>query len=169
MYYNTTTEWVPMKSNPQKKHATHKKVIIGKALIVGENWNTDRRMVPNSNYFLIFAKDQIPEQPNRNTNISVGIYAAIRKLAMDSGLTEELLKVFSEEEAYLMLDLSMFMLSAKSAVFQEYPHWGRSHAIFSESVRSDSYISRFQKGSISLSRINLSNFPVENRPQSLMR
>ena len=80
--------------------------------------------------------------------ISVGIYAAIRKLAMDSGLTEELLKVFSEEEAYLMLDLSMFMLSAKSAVFQEYPHWGRSHAIFSESVRSDSYISRFQKGSI---------------------
>ena len=157
VYYNTTTEWVPMKSNPQKKHATHKKVIIGKALIVGENWNTDRRMVPNSNYFLIFAKDQIPEQPNRNTNISVGIYAAIRKLAMDSGLTEELLKVFSEEEAYLMLDLSMFMLSAKSAVFQEYPHWGRSHAIFSESVRSDSYISRFQKGSISLSRINLFN------------
>ena len=76
---------------------------------------------------------------------------------MDSGLTEELLKVFSEEEAYLMLDLSMFMLSAKSAVFQEYPHWGRSHAIFSESVRSDSYISRFQKGSISLSRINLIN------------
>ena len=74
VYYNTTTEWVPMKSNPQKKHATHKKVIIGKALIVGENWNTDRRMVPNSNYFLIFAKDQIPEQPNRNTNISVGIY-----------------------------------------------------------------------------------------------
>ena len=79
---------------------------------------------------------------------SLRIYAAIRKLAMDSGLTEELLKVFSEEEAYLMLDLSMFMLSAKSAVFQEYPHWGRSHAIFSESVRSDSYISRFQKGSI---------------------
>ena len=40
VYYNTTTEWVPMKSDPQKKHATHKKVIIGKALIVGENWKT---------------------------------------------------------------------------------------------------------------------------------
>ena len=72
----------------------------------------------------------------------------------DSGLREELLKVFQEEETDLILDLAMYMLTEESAVFQHFPHWGRSHAIFSGSVRSDSYISRFQKESISLSKIN---------------
>ena len=72
VYYNTTTEWVPMKSNPQKKHATHKKVIIGKALIVGENWNTDRRMVPNSNYFLICNYSEPPLEQHEGGAYSAG-------------------------------------------------------------------------------------------------
>lgn len=63
---------------PNKKHATHKKVIIGKALIIGPNWKDDRRMVPNLNYFHLFEKDKIPEQPPRAENISVGVYAAVR-------------------------------------------------------------------------------------------
>ena len=154
VYYNATTEWVSLKSDPDKKHATHKKVIIGKALIIGPNWKDDRRMIPNSNYFHLFEKDKIPEQPLRADNISVGVYAAVKELACDSGLSEELLKVFTEEETALILDLAMYMLTEESAVFQHFPHWGRSHAVFSESVRSDSYICRFQKESISLSKIN---------------
>lgn len=154
VYFNETTEWVPKKNDPNKKHATHKKVIIGKALIIGPNWKDDRRMVPNSNYFHLFEKDKIPEQPLRADNVSVGVYAAVKKVACDSGLREELLKVFQEEETDLILDLAMYMLTEESAVFQHFPHWGRSHAIFSGSVRSDSYISRFQKESISLSKIN---------------
>ena len=154
VYFNETTEWVPKKNDPNKKHATHKKVIIGKALIIGPNWKDDRRMVPNSNYFHLFEKDKIPEQPLRADNVSVGVYAAVKKVACDSGLREELLKVFQEEETDLILDLAMYMLTEESAVFQHFPHWGRSHAIFSVSVRSDSYISRFQKESISLSKIN---------------
>lgn len=154
VYFNETTEWVPKKNDPNKKHATHKKVIIGKALIIGPNWKDDRRMVPNSNYFHLFQKDKIPEQPLRADNISVGVYAAVKELAGDSGLREELLKVFTDEETDLILDLAMYMLTEESAVFQHFPHWGRSHAVFSESVRSDSYISRFQKESISLSKIN---------------
>lgn len=154
VYYNATTEWVSMKNDPNKKHATHKKVIIGKALIIGPNWKDDRRMVPNLNYFHLFEKDKIPEQPPRAENISVGVYAAVRELACDSGLMEELLKVFTNEETDLILDLAMYMLTEESAVFQHFPHWGRSHALFSETVRSDSYISRFQKYNISLSKIN---------------
>ena len=154
VYFNETTEWVPKKNDPNKKHATHKKVIIGKALIIGPNWKDDRRMVPNSNYFHLFEKDKIPEQPLRADNVSVGVYAAVKEVACDSGLREELLKVFQEEETDLILDLAMYMLTEESAVFQHFPHWGRSHAIFSGSVRSDSYISRFQKESISLSKIN---------------
>ena len=68
VYYNATTEWVSMKNDPNKKHATHKKVIIGKALIIGPNWKDDRRMVPNLNYFHLFEKDKIPEQPPRAEN-----------------------------------------------------------------------------------------------------
>ena len=154
VYFNATTEWVSKKNDPSKKHATHKKVVIGKAIIVGKNWKDDRRMVPNSNYFHLFQKDKIPEQPLRADNISVGVYAAVKELAGDSGLREELLKVFTDEETDLILDLAMYMLTEESAVFQHFPHWGRSHAVFSESVRSDSYISRFQKESISLSKIN---------------
>ena len=154
VYYNLTSEWVNGKSNPEKKHATHKKQLIGKSVLGNGDWKQDRRMIPNDNYFQLFEKDKLPERPAKADNISVGVYAAVQKLAGSSGLSSILADIFGEEDAQLILDLAMYMIMQESAVFQHYPHWGRNHAVFSETVRSDSYICSFQKESVSLSKIN---------------
>ena len=154
VYYNLTTEWVSGKLNPDKKRADHKKRLIGKAVLGNGDWKKDRRMIPNDAYFQLFEKDKLPEPPVRADNVSVGVYAVIQKLIDSSGLSPILADVFGEEAAQLILDLAMYMIMQESAVFQHFPHWGRNHAIFSESVRSDSYISAFQKESVSVSKIN---------------
>ena len=154
VYYNLTSEWVSGKSNPDKKRADHKKRLIGKSVLGNGDWKKDRRMIPNDAYFQLFEKDKLPELPARADNISVGVYVAVQKLAESSGLSFILADVFGEESAQLILDLAMYMIMQESAVFQHFPHWGRNHAVFSESVRSDSYICVFQKDSLSLSKIN---------------
>ena len=154
VYYNLTSEWVSGKSDPSKKRAEHKKRLIGKSVLGNGDWKKDRRMIPNDAYFQLFEKDKLPEPPVRADNISVGVYAAIQKLAESSGLSSILADVFGEEPAQLILDLAMYMIMQESAVFQHFPHWGRNHAVFSESVRSDSFICTFQKDSLSLSKIN---------------
>ena len=42
-------------------------------------------------------------------------------------------------------DLAMYSPSAESVVFQHFLHRTPSHALFSETIRSDSYISRFER------------------------
>lgn len=155
VYYNATTEWVVSKSVPKKKYADHSKKLIGKLLQTNADWKQDRRMIPNKTYFMLFEADKLPEQPEKADNISVGVYSAVQKLSETSGLNEVLSKVFEEEDAQLILDLAMYMLIQESAVFQHFPHWCRNHAIFSEIIRSDSYICKFQQNSLSVSKINL--------------
>ena len=154
VYYNLTSEWISGKANPDKKRAEHKKRLIGKSVLGNGDWKKDRRMIPNDAYFQLFEKEKLPEPPVRADNISVGVYTAIQKISAGSGLSSILAEVFDEEQAQLILDLAMYMIMQESAVFQHFPHWGRNHALFSESVRSDSYICNFQKNSLSLSKIN---------------
>lgn len=166
VYVNQTTEWVDAK-NGAGKHADHKKQCIGIALHPGEDWKSDRRMYANETYYKLYSQpsgtsaqqetrpDVYGEYPERSDCISVGLYTVVRHLADDSKLTDTLGDVFGSSRTHQILDLAMYMLSANSAVFQHYPHWAKSHAIFSESVRSDSYISDFEKNGITLSEINL--------------
>ena len=118
VYYNLTSEWVSGKSDPSKKRAEHKKRLIGKSVLGNGDWKKDRRMIPNDAYFQLFEKDKLPEPPVRADNISVGVYAAIQKLAESSGLSSILADVFGEEPAQLILDLAMYMIMQESAVFQ---------------------------------------------------
>lgn len=154
VYYNSTTVWKDS-SDKSHKYADHKKICIGKIKGDVEGWRTDRRMIPNSNYAKYFDIETLPEMPERSDNISVGLYAAVKSLIASSGLGGILSDVFGSEDSWLILDLSMYMLSHESAVFQHFPHWGKSHALFSKKIRSDSYISGFEKDRISLSKINL--------------
>lgn len=133
----------------------------------GEDWKSDRRMYANEAYYKIYGQDQAAptpqetppdvysEYPDRSDCVSVGLYTVTRHLADETQLTDTLCDAFGSSRTHLILDLAMYMLSANSAVFQHYPHWAKSHAIFSESVRSDSYISDFEKNGITLSEINL--------------
>ena len=155
VYYNASTEWVISKKDPSKKYASHSKKLIGKLVQATPDWKKDRIMIPNAAYFQLFDTDKLPEQPLRADNISVGVYSAVQLLSDSSGLNEVLCKVFSEEESQLILDLAMYMLIQESAVFQHFPHWCRNHAIFSECIRSDSYICKFQQNNLSVSKINM--------------
>lgn len=95
------------------------------------------------------------EYPERSDSIAVGFHAAISRIAEESKLLDILVSVFGEENSALILDLASYMISERSAVFQHYPHWARSQALFSEKIRSDSYISRFEKNGVTMSQINL--------------
>ncbi|WP_406041728.1 transposase [Succinimonas sp.] len=166
VYWNATTTWVD-KANGTGKRADHKKECIGVILCPGSDWKKDRRMYANPTYYQLFPSNKGSSQntkadkaatvrkeyPQRFDCISVGLYAVADKLAEESGLYDVLLDVFGTEKTQLILDLAMYMISGETAVMQHFPHWAASHAIFSDSIRSDSFISAFEK-EISLSLIN---------------
>lgn len=166
VYWNATTTWVD-KANGTGKRADHKKECIGVILCPGSDWKKDRRMYANPTYYQIFPSNKGSSQntqadkaatarkeyPQRFDCISVGLYAVVDKLAEESGLYDVLLDVFGTENTQLIMDLAMYMISGETAVMQHFPHWAASHAIFSDSIRSDSFISAFEK-EISLSLIN---------------
>lgn len=184
VYANITTTWVA-KKNGTGKMADHEKICIGIALHPGKDWAEDRRMYANQAYYTLYgdankkenpdnskveteetvnstkdtsivdAKAIYEEYPERSDNISVGLFAAVKKKAESSGLRAVMDEVFEEEIADILLDLATYMLSDNSAVFQHFPHWARSHALFSSTIRSDSYISNLMKEGVSLSKINL--------------
>ena len=162
VYVNRSTRWVK-KTNGQGKRAEHEKVCIGIALHPGSDWATDRRMYANPTYYKLYpssdaVKDTTAtvydEYPEKYDCISVGLYVATRKAAEDSGLMHLLVDVFGSKDANLILDLAMYMISAESAVFQHFPHWVASHAIHSDTIPSDSYISTFIHEGISVLEIN---------------
>ena len=163
VYINTSSSWVN-KVNGSGKHADHEKVCIGKVLVPGGDWKSDRRMYANVSYYRMYPSDNssskknravYDEYPIRSDCLSIGLYAGLKKLAVESGLMDILTEVFGSENTWLIMDLAMYMISSESAVFQHFPHWAGSSAIFSETMRSDSYISQFEKEDISLSSINL--------------
>ena len=140
------------------------------ALHPGSDWKSDRRMYANESYYKIYGKapsgepssaQELPapaadtEYPERSDCISVGLYSVVKTLAGESQLLDLLTEVFGSTNTELIMVLAMYMLSARSAVFQHYPNWAKSHALFSESIRSDSFLSDFEKEEISVSRINL--------------
>ena len=154
VYYNADTYWTDSK-DMSHKYAGHTKVCIGKILIPGSDWAGDPRMHPNSNYYRLFDVEKLPVMPERADSISVGVITAVTELSASYGLTEVLVDSFGEDDACLVLDLAMYMLIQESAVFQHFPHWARSHALFSETIRSDSYISVFERENLTISKINL--------------
>ena len=162
VYLNTTSCWI-QNLDGSKKHADHKKVCIGIA-INPQDWKADRKMYANVEYYNRYPKDlenttsgftPYEVYPRRWDTISVGLYAVIKSIAEESGLLDISVDVFGLQNTFVLLDLSMYMLSTESAVFQHFPDWAGRNAIFSSAIYSDSYISKFLKEEITLSQINL--------------
>ena len=180
VYYNINSMWV-LKKDGLGKTSNHDKVAIGIALRTDGKWMEDRRMYANQNYYKLLpmiieaeaeagtetgsatpfatqtttlTKTVYSEYPQRYDCISVGLYTAINALVVKVGLLTILQDIFGSDSACILLDLAMYMISAESAVFQHFPHWARSHALFSDTIWSDSYISQFEKETITLSQIN---------------
>lgn len=163
VYYNMT-DIRRTSADGNKKYCDHKKVLIGKILNPEDkdSWKIDRRMYPNANYTRIFKPDVVQVgsdtmtlPPKKFESLSVGGCIMCREIALKSGLTDDLVAVFGEEDTKLILDLAQYMLCTESAKFQAFPHYGKSHGLLSGCIRSDSYISRFLRRNITISKVEL--------------
>lgn len=101
-------------------------------------------MYPNDRYFSYFnIEKEDSESFKRLTSLNIGVYAAIKKLAEESSLIKILLKIFTSADINLILDLALYILSDGIAEFEHFPDWAKGNAIFSDMIRSSSYISKF--------------------------
>ncbi len=137
-------------SDGRKPYVSHIKLCIGK---VSED---DRSMFyANDNYKKKFLKEELPQPPEKNDSLSVGVYAATVETDKSVGVTETLIESgFREDEIARLKDLALYLIEAETAVFQHFPAWARNNATFSETITDDTQISKFLKG-LGYSRIQL--------------
>ena len=131
-------------SNCRKNgHPDHEKILIGK-VVDPFNWKEDRRMYPNDRYFSYFNKEREDAESFTLLNsLNIGVYAVVKKLAEESGVIKILSKIFNKADTNLILDLALYILADENAEFQHFSDWARGNAIFSDIIRSSSYISEF--------------------------
>ncbi len=83
----------------------------------------------------------------------MGMPLFLKKATCDSSLDSSSLSAFDPDETSLILDLAAYLLMEETDAFQHYPAYGFHNALLSESVVSDSTISRFLKESIKPSAV----------------
>ena len=152
VYINSSNYRVEPKDG-RKAYTSHKKICIGVACLNADGTPSDK-MYGNDSYYRLFRVEMLPEPPERADSISVGPRIMTETISSDYLLIESLTDVFGEGDAALILDLATYMLTEEKAVFQHFPAWGRRHELYSSSVRSDSYISKFLGGSLTYSKID---------------
>ena len=148
--YINVSNYRVVPTDGRKPFVSHKKLCIGKA-VEGQKG----KFYANDNYRRKFLKEELPEPPQKNDSLSVGSYAiatTVDEKFKVSGILKE--AGFTEEQIAVIMDLVLYMLDKESAVFQHFPAWARDNATFSDSISSDSFISKFVNG-ISYSEIQL--------------
>ena len=143
---------------------------IEKNYIKGKRYNHDTRrmigktleasrthMYPNDNYREIFPEDYqalLKKRPSPSSQ-SIGMYSILKNIVETLPLYDTLDEVFGREDTNLILDYAMYQIISESAVSQHYEVTLKDKAIFSESLRSDSYLSTFFKQKIDDDKISL--------------
>ena len=112
-------------------------------------------MYANANFYRRFFQDKLPEPPCKSTTLAIGPRFFIDAINEKYQLFSLLNDIFGEEDANLILDLSMYMLFDRNAVFQHFPDWARRFHLYSNCTRSDSFISRFLGEKLTYSKIKL--------------
>ncbi|MEE8922324.1 MAG: hypothetical protein SOI60_10125 [Lachnospiraceae bacterium] len=115
-----------------KGYTTHSGVCIGVLENPGDK--KCRMFYANDKYRADHQLVELPEPPENADSIAVGLLAVIRQFSESSGLVEDLTTAFGSEDAALVLDLAVYMISRESAVMQHFPAWARDHAHFSEDI-----------------------------------
>ena len=125
---------------------------IGKAL------EADRtKMYPNDNY-----KELFPDSYNECLGSklspswqSIGLYAVLKSISEKLPLYNCLYNAFGKEDADLILDYAMYCIAYESSVSQHFEKEMTGKALFSEKLRSDSYLSAFFKNNLAQEKIEL--------------
>ena len=138
----------------RRAYTSHKKICIG-VIQIDSNGNPTKRMYANTNYYQLFNRQRLPEPPKWADSLSVGPRLLTESISDEYDLITILVEVFGSEATSLIMDLATYMLVEEKAVFQHYPTWARRHVLYSNTIRSDSYISEFLGNEISFSKIDL--------------
>ena len=154
VYINTSNKYVPAekKKTPGGKGYTgHDSVCIG--VLKDPEDRSCRMFYANTKFRERNSLDVLPDPPAVSDSIAIGLQCLIRRASEDSGLSEDLALVFGSEDAALVLDLASYMIARGSAVMQHFPAWARDNALFSKTIRSDSYIGTFLKSHLTIPKI----------------
>ena len=148
LFYGNGYVYINIESSydPNVKYTRSKRLCIGKSI-------DQKTMYANKNYVAMFAKDSLPEPPERSDSLAIGTPLYLKKAASGSGLESALLSVYDEDETNLILDLASYVLIEETDAFQHFPTYGYHNALLSDSAVSDSTISRFLRENIKPSTI----------------
>ena len=156
VYINISNEYVPpsaKKNGGTRGYTDHKSKCIG--ALFDPSHPEIKKLYANDEYRASLIPNELPAPPKVADSVAVGLTCWISAAAQESGLTTDLTRCFGEEETQLVLDMAAYMLSKESAVMQHFPAWAREHALFSEEIRDDTYIGRFIRDSLTITRIKL--------------
>jgi transposase len=166
LYINTSNHYVKKedrKTKGERGYTGHDQACIG--VVMNPDDENCRQFYANKFYHeKILNKDlnkgqnkkqpELPEPPETADSVSVGFHCFISNAAEQKNLISALTEVFGTDDTRQILDLANYMISRESAVMQHYPAWAREHALFSETIRDDSFLGKFLRGSLTIPKIN---------------
>ena len=156
VYVNTTNKYVPASKKKKKGgrgYTGHDCVCIG--VIQDPDKPEVKKFYANDKYRELFLSEDLPDPPKFSDSLSVGLHCWIKEAATQSGLIEDLTSSFGSDATSLILDLCSYMLSRESAVMQHVPSWSRDHVLFAGEKPDDSFLGRFLRSNLTITKISL--------------
>ncbi len=125
---------------------------------IGKVLEADRtRMYPNENYKELFPdsyNECLGPKPAPSWQ-SIGLYTVLKAVSEKLPLYDCLYKAFGKEDTDLILDYAMYCIAYETSVSQHFEKEMSDKALFSEKLRSDSYLSGFFKNNLAQEKIDL--------------
>lgn len=141
----------------EKRYIKKKKYNYDVRRMIGKVLETNTaKMYPNDNYKEIFP-DILPQASKKVSAPSyqiIGYYSIVRTIVERLPLAGILYDVFGQEDTDTILDYAMYQIAYESDVTQHFENCMKDKALFSEKLRSDSYLSDFFKNRIPAEKID---------------
>ena len=142
----------------QKKYIKSKKYNKDTRRMIGKTLDTDKaRMYPNDNFKELFPDlytASLGPRPFPSHQV-IGYYVVLKEIANSLPLYTTLYNAFGKEDADLILDYAMYQIAYESSVAQDFEESMKNMALFSEKLRSDSYLSTFFSKKLSEEKIDM--------------
>lgn len=136
----------------EKRYIKKKKYNHDVRRMIGKVIETDAsKMYPNDNYKEIFPNhftDNDSAKTVMPSHQTIGYYSVVRTIVETLPLSKILYDVFGKEDMDTILDYAMYQIAYESDVTQHFEKCMKDKALFSEKLRSDSYLSDFFRNRI---------------------
>lgn len=141
----------------QKNYLKEKKYNKDVRRMIGKTLEANReKMYPNDNFIELFPgqyREAIGKKPLPSSQ-SIGMYLAVKTIVERLPLYALLCAVFGKQDADQILDYAMYQIIFSTGAAQHYEACMEGNALFSEQLRSDSYLSDFFRGHVDGDRVS---------------